>query len=49
MTLKKPTLGRGLADLLGQARPVAPGAAAGAAGTGEQLVRLPLELLQRGR
>ncbi|HLQ13901.1 MAG TPA: ParB/RepB/Spo0J family partition protein [Steroidobacteraceae bacterium] len=49
MTLKKPTLGRGLADLLGQARPVAPGAAAGASGTGEQLVRLPLELLQRGR
>ena len=53
---KKPTLGRGLADLLGQARanaPVAPHAGTGAAGqpiaTGEQLLRLPVELLQRGR
>jgi ParB family chromosome partitioning protein len=49
MTQRKPTLGRGLADLLGQARPVAPGAAAGTAGSGEQLARLPVELLQRGR
>jgi len=43
--VRKPTLGRGLADLLGQAvaRPsVAPGA-------GEELARLPLDLLQRGR
>jgi ParB family chromosome partitioning protein len=57
MTQKKPTLGRGLADLLGQARPVAPKGPAGAApaeagavsaGT-EQLLRLPVELLQRGR
>jgi ParB family chromosome partitioning protein len=60
MTVKKPSLGRGLADLLGQARPTPPvapgnqGAAPGAAGaaapaTGDQLVRLPVELLQRGR
>jgi ParB family transcriptional regulator, chromosome partitioning protein len=59
MTQRKPTLGRGLADLLGQARPLAPRAPAGAgtapteagelpAGT-EQLLRLPVELLQRGR
>jgi ParB family chromosome partitioning protein len=60
MTVKKLALGRGLADLLGQARPTAPAApgnsaaAPGAAGTavpgaGEQLARLPIELLQRGR
>ncbi len=55
MTQKKPTLGRGLADLLGQARPAAPVAvaAAGDAGaattSGERLLRLPVELLQRGR
>jgi len=52
MTTKKPTLGRGLADLLGQARP-------GASATGDaapvrvradqELARLPLDLLQRGR
>ena len=49
--MRKPTLGRGLADLLGQSRPVMvppPLAAAPAAG-GEELARLPLELLQRGR
>jgi ParB family chromosome partitioning protein len=53
MTQKKTTLGRGLADLLGQAR--AP-AAAGPTGTasaagprGEELTRLPLDLLQRGK
>jgi ParB family chromosome partitioning protein len=54
---KKPTLGRGLADLLGQARS-APPPSAGTADTpasptglprGDQLVRLPVELLQRGR
>jgi ParB family transcriptional regulator, chromosome partitioning protein len=52
---KKPTLGRGLADLLGQssARP-APAATAGAAPApsappGEELAKLPLDLLQRGR
>ena len=54
MTQKKPTLGRGLADLLGQARPNA------AATPGmdvvpvrpradQELARLPLDLLQRGR
>jgi ParB family chromosome partitioning protein len=49
MTLKKPTLGRGLADLLGQARPSAPAAANGPVASGEQLARLPVELLQRGK
>ena len=54
MTSKKPTLGRGLADLLGQARPAAAGtpAAQGAparARADQELVRLPLDLLQRGR
>jgi ParB family chromosome partitioning protein len=56
MNQKKPTLGRGLADLLGQARfterPVAAGSAGEAArprgGDGE-LALLPLDLLQRGR
>ncbi len=52
--MRKPTLGRGLADLLGQSRPVivpAPVAAAAAGPTlhGEELTRLPLDLLQRGR
>jgi ParB family chromosome partitioning protein len=57
---KKPTLGRGLADLLGQAvaasaRPVpavpgAPGTtAAPAAPASEELAKLPLDRLQRGR
>ena len=57
MIQKKPTLGRGLADLLGQMsapRPAAPAAegqqaAAAAAPPGEELARLPLDLLQRGR
>jgi ParB family transcriptional regulator, chromosome partitioning protein len=49
MTQKKATLGRGLADLLGQARPSAPSAAGGPVAGGEQLARLPVELLQRGR
>jgi ParB family transcriptional regulator, chromosome partitioning protein len=54
MTQKRPTLGRGLADLLGQARPVAataPSATAieTAVPAGERLQRLPVELLQRGR
>ncbi len=57
MNQKKPTLGRGLADLLGQARPVVPanGGNAGAAAAAprreleEELQRLPLDLLQRGR
>jgi ParB family transcriptional regulator, chromosome partitioning protein len=43
--MRKPTLGRGLADLLGQAvaRPSV------AASPGEELARLPLDVLQRGR
>jgi ParB family transcriptional regulator, chromosome partitioning protein len=43
--MRKPTLGRGLADLLGQAvaRPTV------AASAGEELAKLPLDLLQRGR
>jgi ParB family chromosome partitioning protein len=51
---KKPTLGRGLADLLGQntarAAPATPGApGAPASPPGEELAKLPLDLLQRGR
>jgi ParB family chromosome partitioning protein len=56
MNQKRPSLGRGLADLLGQARqPPAPIAAPSAAGApagvaaGERLAQLPVELLQRGR
>ncbi len=56
MSQKKPTLGRGLADLLGQARtappaPAGTAASSGPAGVprGDQLARLPVELLQRGR
>jgi len=49
MNQKKATLGRGLADLLGQARPHPPAAANGAPPPGEQLARLPVELLERGR
>jgi ParB family transcriptional regulator, chromosome partitioning protein len=51
MTQKKPTLGRGLADLLGQARPTTPVAEAahGRAPADQELARLPLDLLQRGR
>ena len=54
MTQKKPTLGRGLADLLGQARPVATAAPAATAAharapADQELARLPLDLLQRGR
>jgi ParB family chromosome partitioning protein len=61
MSTKRPTLGRGLADLLGQARIVTPPAAPGggdagssqgappAAPPGEQLAHLPVGQLQRGR
>ena len=52
MTQKKTTLGRGIADLLGQARtPAGAGAAAAApaAPKDEELARLPLDLLQRGK
>jgi ParB family chromosome partitioning protein len=51
--MKKPTLGRGLADLLGQARPsiIASVPAAAQAGRvpADELAKLPLDLLQRGR
>jgi ParB family transcriptional regulator, chromosome partitioning protein len=51
---RKPTLGRGLADLLGarQAAAVAAASSAPAAAAvprGEELARLPLDVLQRGR
>jgi len=54
MMHKKPTLGRGLADLLGHAtaRPAPPadkGPVPAPAPPAEQLARLPLDLLQRGR
>jgi ParB family transcriptional regulator, chromosome partitioning protein len=56
MNQKKPTLGRGLADLLGQARfAERPGAegnpdeAPRTRGADGELARLPLDLLQRGR
>jgi ParB family chromosome partitioning protein len=61
MSLKKPTLGRGLADLLGQSAhrpaplappPTAAGASSSAPAptpTGDHLTKLPLDLLQRGK
>jgi ParB family transcriptional regulator, chromosome partitioning protein len=52
MSVKKPALGRGLGALLGEtaARQVTAAAAAGVARpTGDELVRLPLDLLQRGK
>src|ERR1700756_3521699 len=55
MIHKKPTLGRGLADLLGHSTsrpaPVAGtnGTAAAPATVGEELAKLPLDLLQRGK
>ena len=48
MMNRKPTLGRGLADLLG-ARVAPPPTLAAAPPLGEQLAKLPLDLLQRGR
>jgi ParB family chromosome partitioning protein len=51
--MRKPTLGRGLADLLGQSRPTPAGVISAQVvpvpPTGEELARLPLDLLQRGR
>ncbi len=52
--MRKPTLGRGLADLLGQSRPImvpqqGVGAGEPAAPLLEELARLPLDVLQRGR
>ena len=50
MTQKKPTLRRGLADLLGQTRPQASNEPAAAHSAPEdELLHLPLDLLQRGR
>ena len=54
MTQKKPTLGRGLADLLGQVRAASgtaavPGEASVRKAAEDELARLPLDLLQRGR
>jgi ParB family transcriptional regulator, chromosome partitioning protein len=46
--MRKPTLGRGLADLLGQSM-TRTAAAAAPAPKGEELAKLPLDLLQRGR
>jgi len=48
MMHRKPSLGRGLADLLGTRAVAAPMAAAPLP-VGEELTRLPLDLLQRGR
>src|ERR1700733_11896782 len=52
--MRKPTLGRGLADLLGQSRPImvpqqVVSGGEPAAPPSEELARLPLDLLQRGR
>jgi ParB family chromosome partitioning protein len=49
MMNRKPTLGRGLADLLGARVAPAPPTLAAAPPPGEQLAKLPLDLLQRGR
>ena len=51
MIHKRPTLGRGLADLLGQsaAARITSAPEVGAALKGEELAKLPLDLLQRGR
>ena len=52
MIQKKPPLGRGLADLLGQAAVRPAGTAEAGVSTppkGEELVKLPIDLLQRGR
>ena len=47
--MRKPTLGRGLADLLGQGRPLMAPAPAAPEHHAEELAKLPLDLLQRGR
>jgi ParB family transcriptional regulator, chromosome partitioning protein len=51
MMHKRPTLGRGLADLLGQsaAGRITQAAEANEVPKGEELAKLPLDLLQRGR
>jgi ParB family chromosome partitioning protein len=48
-TTKKPSLGRGLGALLGQPFPVSGATATPAAATGDELVKLPVDLLQRGK
>jgi ParB family transcriptional regulator, chromosome partitioning protein len=48
MMHRKPSLGRGLADLLG-ARATAAASVAEPVSVGEELTKLPLDLLQRGR
>jgi ParB family chromosome partitioning protein len=49
MIHRKPTLGRGLADLLGARTAAHVASASAAAPVGEQLAKLPLDVLQRGR
>ena len=49
MIHKRPTLGRGLADLLGQSAQRSAPLASEPAPSGEELAKLPLDLLQRGR
>jgi ParB family transcriptional regulator, chromosome partitioning protein len=49
MIHRKPTLGRGLADLLGARTAAHVAAAPAPAPAGEQLAKLPLDVLQRGR
>ncbi|HYB32981.1 MAG TPA: ParB/RepB/Spo0J family partition protein [Steroidobacteraceae bacterium] len=49
MMHRRPSLGRGLADLLGARTEPAPVPAPAAAPPGEELTRLPLDVLQRGR
>jgi ParB family transcriptional regulator, chromosome partitioning protein len=47
--MRKPTLGRGLADLLGQTMARTASAVPAAVPGAEELAKLPLDLLQRGR
>jgi ParB family transcriptional regulator, chromosome partitioning protein len=49
MMQRKPTLGRGLADLLGARPAAAPVAPVATAPRGDELTKLPLDVLQRGR
>ena len=49
MTQKKPTLGRGLADLLGPGARSAPAGVPAPPPVGDELTRLPLDVLQRGK
>jgi ParB family transcriptional regulator, chromosome partitioning protein len=49
MMQRKPTLGRGLADLLGARPAAAPVAPLVSAPRGDELAKLPLDVLQRGR